>query len=118
MPLFSVEDGFSGVGHWPAMYGQSAYRPRTSPRSPSCLSLSPRARVRLPPPLEPDTVMRSGSIPRCAALAAVHFSPDTQSLSPAGNGATSGTDDGETELRKSTMTTATPLAAMSRPQAV
>ena len=45
-----------------------------------------------------------------------HFSPDTQSLSPAGNGATSGTDDGTTELRKSTITTATPLAAMILPQ--
>src|ERR1700761_708005 len=116
MPLFSVEDGFSGVGHCPAMYGHSAYRPRTSPRSPSCFSFKPRARVRLPPPLEPETVIRAGSIPRRAALAAVHFNPDTQSLSPAGNGATSGTDDGETELRKSTITTATPLAAMSLPQ--
>src|SRR6202012_5769470 len=99
MPLFSVEDGFSGVGHWPAMYGHSAYRPLTRPRSPSCLSLRPVARVRLPPPLSPATTMRPGSVPRCAALAAVHFRPDTQSLSPAGNGATSGAEVGETELR-------------------
>src|ERR1700761_7582904 len=116
MPLFSVDDGFSGSGHWPAMYGHSAYRPLISPRSPSRLSLRPVARVRLPPPLSPATTMRAGLMPRWPALATVHFSPDTQSLSPAGNGATSGTDDGDTELRKSTITTATPLAAMSLPQ--
>src|ERR1700722_3168850 len=118
MPLFSVEDGFSGVGHWPAMYGHSAYRPLIRPRSPSRLSASPVARVRLPPPLEPATVMRPGSIPRCPALAAVHFSPDPHSLSPAGNGATPGPADGDPELRKSTIPTAPPLAAMSLPQPV
>ena len=43
--------------------------------------------------------------------------PDKQSLSPAGKGATSGADEGTTQLRKSGITTATPLAAMIRPQA-
>src|ERR1700727_1213783 len=112
MPLFSVDDGASGVGHWPAMYGHIAYRPLMRPRSPSCLSLRPVARVRLPPPLSPATTMRAGSMPSCAALATTHFSPDTQSLSPAGKGATSGTDEGTTQLRKSTITTATPFAAL------
>ena len=42
---------------------------------------------------------------------------DTEDAAPsAGNGATSGTDEGKTELRKSTITTATPLAAMILPQ--
>src|SRR5580692_3837735 len=116
MPLFSVEDGHSGVGHCPLMYGHSAYRPLTSPRSPSRLSFRPVASVRLPPPLSPATMIRAGSMPRRSALATTHLSPDTQSSSPAGNGATSGTDDGDTQLRKSTMTTATPLAAMIFPQ--
>ena len=40
---------------------------------------------------------------------------DTQSFSPAGNGATSGADDGVRQLRKSTMATATPWSAMMRP---
>src|SRR5262252_1964168 len=115
IPLFSVDEGHSGVGHCPAMYGHSAYRPLTTPRSPSRLSLKPIASVRLPPPLSPATIMRAGSIPRDPALAETHFRPETQSFSPAGNGATSGTDDGVTELRKSTITTATPLAAMSLP---
>jgi hypothetical protein len=44
-----------------------------------------------------------------------HFRPETQSFRPAGNGATSGTEDGTTALRKSTMTTATPFPAMSFP---
>src|SRR5215472_2903458 len=116
MPLFSVEDGHSGVGHSPRMYGHSAYRPLIRPSSPSCLSLRPVASVRLPPPLSPATTTRAGSIARCPALATTHFSPDTQSLRPAGNGATSGTDEGATALRKSTITTATPLAAMILPQ--
>ena len=42
--------------------------------------------------------------------------PETQSLSPAGNGSISGADEATTQLRKSTMTTQTPLAAMSLPQ--
>src|SRR6185437_13926368 len=116
MPLFWDDDGHSGVGHWPRMYGHSAYRPLIRPRSPSCLSLRPVASVRLPPPLSPATTTRPGSMLSCPALATVHFRPDTQSLRPAGNGATSGTDDATTELRKSTITTATPSAAMSFPQ--
>src|SRR5215469_10027887 len=116
MPLFSREEGHSGVGHWPAMYGHSAYRPLIRPSSPPCFSLRPVASVRLPPPLSPATMTRAGSILSSPALAMTHFNPDAQSLSPAGNGATSGTDDGVTELRKSTMTTATPLAAMILPQ--
>ena len=53
---------------------------------------------------------------RWAALAMTHLRPETQSFRPAGKGATSGTEDGTTALRKSTMTTATPLAATSFPQ--
>jgi len=54
-------------------------------------------------------------MPSCSALPTTHLSPETQSFNPAGNGATSGTDEAATELRKSTMTTATPLAAISFP---
>ena len=60
--------------------------------------------------------MRAGSIPSSPACSTTQCRPDTQSLRPAGNGATSGADDATTQLRKSTMTTATPLAAMSLPQ--
>src|SRR5215467_6523269 len=115
IPLFSADEGHSEVGHCPAMYGHSAYMPLMRPRSPSRFSFSPVARVRLPPPLSPATMMRDESMPRCSAFAATHLRPETQSFSPAGNGATSGTDDGVTLLRKSTITTATPLAAMSFP---
>ena len=61
-------------------------------------------------------MIRAGSMARSAALATTHFRPETQSLRPAGNGATSGTEDATTALRKSTMTTATPFAAMIFPQ--
>jgi hypothetical protein len=115
MPSFSVEDGESGVGHWPLMNGAIAYRPLIRPSSPSRLSFSPVARARFPPPLSPATITRPGSMARRPALAITHFRPETQSFSPAGNGATSGTEDGTIALRKSTMTTATPLAAMSFP---
>ncbi len=74
------------------------------------------ASVRFPPPLSPATMMRVPSTPSSSACACTHFRPDTQSFSPAGNGATSGDDDGTTQLRKSTMTTATPWCAMRRPQ--
>ena len=74
------------------------------------------AKVRFPPPLSPATTIRAGSIPSSAAWAAVQRRPDTQSLRPAGKGATSGADEGVRQLRKSTITTATPLAAMSFPQ--
>ncbi len=76
----------------------------------------PVARVRLPPPLSPATTMRLVSTPSAAALACTHFSPDTQSFRPAGYGATSGTDDGDTALRKSTITTTTLRLAMFFPQ--
>ena len=72
---------------------------------------------RLPPPLSPAITMRAGSMFSAAALASVQWKPETQSLSPAGNGATSGADEGRSALRKSTITTATPWAAMIRPQA-
>ncbi len=52
-----------------------------------------------------------------AALAWVHFRPETQSFRPAGKGATSGTDEGVRQLRKSTITTATPNEAMIFAQA-
>jgi hypothetical protein len=41
-----------------------------------------------------------------------------QSFRPAGNGAISGTAEGCTELRNSTMATATPLAAIMRQRAL
>ena len=59
----------------------------------------------------------AGSMPSALALACTHFRPETQSFSPAGNGATSGADDARMALRKSTMATATPSAAMILPQA-
>ena len=111
-PRKDIED----PGISPLMYGRSAYRPLMRPRSPSCLSLRPVTRVRFPPPLSPATTIRSASTFKLAALATNHFSPDMQSLSPAGNGGTSGTEEGTIEFLKSTMTTATPFAAMSLPQ--
>ena len=60
MPLFSVDDGFCGNGHMPAMYGHSAYSPRIRCSAPSRFSWSPVASVRLPPPLSPATMMRCG----------------------------------------------------------
>ena len=98
------------------MNGAIAYRPLIRPSSPSRLSFSPVAGVRFPPSLSPATITWPASIASRAALAMTHFRPDTQSFRPAGNGATSGTEDGTTALRKSTMTTATPLAAISLPQ--
>ena len=59
--------------------------------------------------------MRPGSMSSAGACVATQRSPETQSFRPAGNGATSGADDGTSELRKSTITTATPLAAISLP---
>ncbi len=38
------------------------------PRSPSCLSLRPVASVRLPPPLSPATMMRSGLMLSCCGV--------------------------------------------------
>jgi hypothetical protein len=73
----------------------------------------PTAKVRLPPPLSPAMMMRFGSMARLVALACTHLRPEMQSFKPAGNGAISGTEEGCTELRKSTMATATPLAAIS-----
>src|ERR1700722_8199489 len=99
MPLLSVEDGESGVGHWPLMNGAIAYSPLIRPSSPSRFSISPVARVRFPPPLSPATITRPGSTPSRAALAMTHFRPETQSFSPAGKGATSGTEDGTTALQ-------------------
>ena len=46
-----------------------------------------------------------------------HFTPDTQSSSPAGYGATSGAELGVMAFRKSTIATVTPCAAMIFPQA-
>jgi hypothetical protein len=46
----------------------------------------------------------------------LHFKPETQSLGPAGNGATSGSEEGKSALRKSTMATATPFVAIILPQ--
>ena len=60
--------------------------------------------------------MRSGSIPISAAWATTQRRPETQSFNPAGKGATSGAEEATTQLRKSTMTTATPLAAISLAQ--
>jgi len=60
--------------------------------------------------------MRAASIPSSSAWATTQRKPDTQSSRPAGYGATSGAEDGVTQLRKSTMTTATPFPAISRPQ--
>ena len=88
-----------------------------SPRSPSRLSRMPVASVRLPPPLSPATTIRPGSIPNREACSATHRNPDTQSFKPAGYGATSSAVEGSMELRKSTMATATPWAAMILPQA-
>src|SRR5580692_4503889 len=115
MPLFSIDDGYRASGQLPAMYGHSAYRPLMRPRSPSRFSWRPVASVRLPPPLSPLTMTRAGSMPYFAALVTVHRSPDTQSLSPAGKGATSGSAEGTSELRNSTITTTTPLDAMILP---
>ena len=55
-------------------------------------------------------------MPRSPAWAATQRRPDTQSFRPAGKGATSGADEAVTQLRKSTMTTTTPFAAMCLPQ--
>src|SRR5262245_55871358 len=99
MPLFSMDDGFSGSGQRPAMYGQSAYRPRIRSSAPSRFSRRPVASVRFPPPLSPAMMIRLGSMPSLPLLAASHLTPDTQSLSPAGYGATSGADDGVSALR-------------------
>ena len=72
--------------------------------------------MRLPPPLSPATTIRVGSMPKSAACPATQRKPDTQSFRPAGKGATSGDEEAATQLRKSTMTTTTPLAAMCLPQ--
>ena len=97
------------------MYGQSAYKPEIFSMSPSFNIFIPVAKVRLPPPLSPATTMRLGSTPNDDAFATTHLTPDTQSFRPAGKGATSGNDDGDTALRNSTITTTTPLAASSLP---
>ena len=85
--------------------------------SPSRNSLRPVARVRFPPPLSPATMTRDALMPNSAAFPATHFRPETQSLRPAGNGSISGTEEGVSALRKSTIATATPRAAMILPQA-
>ena len=59
--------------------------------------------------------MWPGSMPSSSAPATMKRRPDTQSFSPAGNGATSGEDDGVVQLRKSIIATATPCWAMIRP---
>ena len=84
MPLFSVEEGFSGSGQRPAMYGHNAYKPWMSPMSPSRSRRSPVANVRLPPPLSPATMRLPASMPSLSALATTHFKPETQSFKPAG----------------------------------
>ena len=61
--------------------------------------------------------MRLASIPRVPAFSDSHFTPDTQSFRPAGKGSTSGTEEGESALRKSIIATATPWAAMILPHA-
>ena len=66
--------------------------------SPSRFSLSPVASVRLPPPLSPATIRWSTSIPSSPACSRTHFSPATQSFSPAGNGATSGADEADERI--------------------
>ena len=60
--------------------------------------------------------MWAASTPSSSAWAASHLNPLTQSFRPAGNGSTSGAEDGVTQLRKSTMATATPWLAIRRPQ--
>ena len=114
MPLFSVDDGLAGSGHAPRMYGQSAYRPLISATSPSRNNRSPVASVRFPPPLSPATTIWPASTPSRPASAATQRTAETQSVKPAGNGATSGAEDGTTALRKSTIATATPQAAIMR----
>ena len=56
-------------------------------------------------------------MPNSSAWEINQCSPDTQSFNPAGYGAISGADDGITQLRKSTIATATPWFAIIRPQA-
>ena len=77
----------------------------------------PVAKARLPPPLSPAMMIRPTSTFSFSAFAASQYRPLTQSFKPAGNGATSGAEDGVSALRKSTIATATPRPAMTRPQA-
>ena len=99
------------------MYGHSAYKPCTKSICPCLNRVMPVANVRFPPPLSPEIIILPGSMAKASAWATSQCKPDTQSFSPAGKGATSGAEDGLTALRKSTMATATPFAAIMRPQA-
>ena len=56
-------------------------------------------------------------MPNSSALEISQRRPDMQSFSPAGYGSISGADEDVTQLRKSTIVTATPWLAIIRPQA-
>ena len=116
MPLFSIDDGKRSCGQLPG--DVRAQR----------VEAADQADVAVLPQLQPggqgevaaaalagDDQACAGSMPSSSACACTHFRPDTQSFRPAGNGATSGADDGVTQLRKSTIATATPWLAMIRP---
>ena len=73
--------------------------------------------IRFPPPLSPAITICPLSIFKSSEFSCTHLIPDTQSLSPAGNGATSGAEEAHMQFLKSTMATATPFLAIHLPQA-
>ena len=85
--------------------------------SPSWLSFNPVAKVRFPPPLSPAITIFSLSIFKSSEFSCTHLIPDTQSLSPAGKGATSGAEEAHMQFLKSTIATAIPCLAIHLPQA-
>ena len=115
MPSFSIDDGNRSCGQRPAMYGHSAYSPRTSPDV--AVAQQPHAGGERQIPAAAltgdDDAVRVDAELR-AACSTVQRTPATQSFSPAGNGSTSGADDGVRQLRKSIIATATSLMGDAR----
>ena len=67
----------------------------------------PVAKVKFPPPLSPATTILVLSILKDSLFSCNHSTPEIQSFSPAGNGATSLTEEGIVAFLKSTIATAT-----------
>ena len=116
MPFSSVDDGFSGNGHGRRLGTQEVEATDEVDVAVACqaerggereVASSALSRHDDPTRVDTEHLVVGGHPP----------TPDTQSLSPAGKGATSGADDGSRALRKSTMATATPWPAMICPQA-
>ena len=117
MPLFSVDDGLSGVRPLPGDVGAERVEALDQAEFAVPLEFQPggQGQIAAAALAGDDDALRVDAQVRRRARPPT-CSPDTQSFSPAGNGATSGAEEATTQLRKSTMTTATPLAAMSLAQ--